>query len=63
LDATNWYEWKTHISSLMTLSGLLGYMDGSILHPGIPESRSPNDPVVTKAQRAQREWDAKDQEA
>jgi hypothetical protein len=38
-------------------------MDGSILCPRIPESRSPNNPTVTKAQRAQREWDAKDQEA
>ena len=63
LDATNWYEWKTHVSSLMTLLGLLGYMDSSTLCPGIPKSRSPNDPVVAEAQRSQREWDAKDQEA
>jgi hypothetical protein len=63
LDTTNWYEWKTHVSSLMVLSSLLGYMDGTIPCPIIPKYRSPSDPAVTIAQRIQRELDAKDQEA
>jgi hypothetical protein len=67
LDVTNWYEWKTHVSSLMVLSGLLGYIDGKITRPHVPEkSSSPTTAELTaiaEAEEAQAKWDTKDQEA
>ena len=68
LDATNWYEWKTHVSSLMILSGLLGYIDSTIPRPQIPQPSSQTPTAaeakaIEDATKAQSDWEAKDREA